>query len=217
MWQPVLRILFLFALLGGGPLCATPPTEVGVAPAGGTACEYVGVVSQDDAKFIVFGYLTKVRGLDDRVLFTDAEDRNEKTARFTFYSESKMTGRSLLGNLFVVQAAGTLTIYSRPDGNAAADFEKPSFADFRGTPVAFFKTEGQSTVIVTQPQRGLNMANFTVKQVAANPFETAGGPYQFGGEGREYRFSHSGAGEREPGEPVKATLWIAGHAIAVGP
>src|SRR5438128_1554415 len=84
--------------------------EVGT-PQGTRAFELIGQVDQNGEDFAGYGYLTHVAGLPDDQLFTGQGVHSEASARLTFYGPAKQTARSVISNVIVIDAVGTLQFY----------------------------------------------------------------------------------------------------------
>jgi hypothetical protein len=202
---------FSFAT-GGSPVNAAPQ-EVAAAPGGQNALEYVGKVDQDDRAFVAYGYLTHIDGLADSQLFSDPNNRNEATARFTYSATATMTGRSIIENIFAVNAAGILTVYfnQAPKG----DFKDPkTFAS--GVAIASYDFRAQSIINVTSPNTGLNTAIIEATQQNASAFKLENAEYVFGHPKLLHRYSHTGFGKRSNAEPPRAVIVVAGYAVVAG-
>jgi hypothetical protein len=187
--------------------------EVGAPTGGQNALEYVGKVDQDDRAFVSYGYLTHIDGLSDNLLFTDPNSRTEATARFTFSATATMTGRSIIENIFAVNAAGTLTVYfnEAPKG----DFKDPkTFAS--GVAIASYEIRAQSIINVTAPNTGLNTAILEATQQNASGFKLDNAEYVFGRPKMLHRYAHTGFGKRSNAEPPRAVIVIAGYAVVAG-
>src|SRR5688500_8406572 len=101
-------------------------TEIGGARPGGSAWEAVGRIEQHGSDFTAYGYLTYVAGLAEEQLYLEGGSplaRTEATARFTFFGNATLTSRSVLENLFVVNAEGEQTFYFSEQ--AGARFDRP--------------------------------------------------------------------------------------------
>ena len=147
-----------------GVVSQAGPGEVGVSTSL-TAWEFVGQTNQNGADFQGFGYLTHIDGLPDDALFTtsDPTAHSEATARFTYYTTAKLTARSVISSVFVINAAGTFNIYynDTPHG----DFNNP--ASFNsGTQIAALSVRYQDILNVQAPNKGLATGTADLKQSA---------------------------------------------------
>jgi hypothetical protein len=211
-WIAFTMLIVLWGMLsitsGISPAQAAPQ-EVAVPSGGQNALEYVGKIDQDDRAFVSYGYLTHIDGLSDNVLFSDPNNRTESTARFTFSSTATMTGRSIIENIFAVNARGTLTVYfnQTPKG----DFKTPTtFAS--GVAIASYAIRAQSIINVIAPDTGINTAIIEATQKDASAFKLENGEFVFGRPKLLHRYSHTGLGKRSNAEPPRAIIVVAGHA-----
>ncbi|RIK42370.1 MAG: hypothetical protein DCC55_09045 [Chloroflexi bacterium] len=187
--------------------------EVGVAPVGRNAVEFVGIVDQDGLNFSYYGYLTYIAGITDTLLFTDPISRTEATARFTFYGAANMTGRAIVDNLFNLNASGVITYYF--DETQGADFDDPS-SFTRGIAIASATTRFQNVLVVISPDRGIANGVAELTQTSTTPFELAGQSHQLGRNLMQQRFTYSGFGTRlEPTIP-RAEIVIAANGEVTG-
>src|SRR5438270_209704 len=83
-----------------GAAAASRP--VGELPDGGSAAEVVGHLDQNIDAMTGFGYLTRIRGLHESVLFAGARD--ESGARFTFAAKATVHERFLRGSMIAANA-----------------------------------------------------------------------------------------------------------------
>lgn len=136
-----------------------------------------------------YGYLTKVRGIDD--VFSGTP-HDETTALFTFFNEATTTEANIDGPLRINARDGTTTIYLN---SAPASFANPD--SFRsGTPIQTSSLHQQAVV---------DTAANTFTAVFANTITEAS---EFTLDGMEFRLGHKG-------QAFRATL--TGHLNAVAP
>lgn len=192
---------------------AATAAEIGIAPAGRNSMEFVGIVDQNGPQFSYYGYLTYIAGITQTLLFRDPISHTEATARFTFSGTSTLTGRSVVENLFNLNAAGTVTFYY--DETQGADFDDPSsFA--RGTAIATATTRFHNVLIVTAPNTGIANGEAELTQTVTTPFVVGGQSYQFGRNGLQQRFTYNGIGKRlEPTTP-RAVIVIGANGQVTG-
>ncbi len=192
---------------------AATPQEVGIPPAGQNAIEIIGKIDQNGLSFNSYGYLTRINGIPDDQMFTDPVNHNEATARFTYASTANLTARSVIETLFVLDAAGSTTIYynDQPKG----DFKDPkSFV--AGTTIATANERWQTVINVQSPDTGIATGISEFTEASANPFTLNGIDYQFGHANLILRSSFTGEGKRSDKILPKSVIIIAGNAVAVG-
>jgi hypothetical protein len=195
------------------PAAAQPDNQIAVAEPGATAFEFIGRLDQEGAEFRAYGYVTFVRGLPDALLFTDPANRSEATARLTFTASATMTGRTILGNIFVVDAAGELQVHVQ--ASPAGNFERP--ASFAGpSPVAVIGMRIQNILNVQAPDQGIATGETDSTQQSATPFTLAGMPYTFGRTGLRSRISFTGQGTRTDANLPRSFILLAGNAVVAG-
>ncbi len=204
---------------------ATAPPEapagevetIAVATDGGNAFEFVGEIDQRGGNFTIYGYLTRIAGLEPADLFTDADPANwsEATARFTFFGAAKLTTRSVVDNrLFVITAEGTVRFYFNPA--AGASFGAPE-SFFSGTAVSEAQIAVRNVLGTVAPDTGVTDGGGGLTLTTVTPFDLDGRRYQIGTPDGTYRVAFSGVGVRlEPTEP-RAVLAIAGYAVQTLP
>lgn len=190
------------------------PQQVGVAPLGQNAFEFIGRIDQNGFNFTGYGYLTHIKGLSDDQIYTSPAAASEDTARFTYVATATLTSRAILSDVFVINSQGTITFYfteSPPD----RDFNNPtSFAS--GTPIATGSMRYQDILLVQSSNRGLATGVSEVTQLSDTSFTLGGQSYQFGQSNLFYRFSTVGNGTRtDPGPPISFVL-LAGNAVTSG-
>jgi hypothetical protein len=217
---PFIAVLFVAAGLSlaffsstGQGSSAVTQTEIGIAPIGQNSTEFVGFVEQNGAQLSYYGYVTYIAGISETLLFRDPISHTEATARFTFHGTATVTERSVVNNLFNVNATGTITFSF--DETQGANFGNPaSFA--RGTAVASATTRFHNVLIVTAPNTGLATGEAELRQTAATSFLLAGQSYQLGRQGAQQRFTYNGFGTRlEPTLP-RAVIVIAANGQVTG-
>lgn len=191
-------------------------------PTGGIAFEVVGQVTNlppagagQPATSQQYGYLSLINGLTADQIFTTANPtlQNERTARFTFFTDA-ITERVISnGRLRIVNRVGTTTIYlhETPDG----DFNnRETFRD--GTPVLTMAYRQQVILDTGEGTSGVpGTGTFTVMNLldvsAANAFEIGGESYQLGRRRDQFRQFYSGA----PPAATPPSGVFAGYAVAI--
>jgi hypothetical protein len=206
------------ALSAGSSLVASTPAEaagdlVAEGAKGLTTLEFVARVEQDGTTLSGVGYLTSVARLDPASLFTDPDARSEATARFTATAAATLISRSVLDNVFVIDAEGALTI--RLPDPPGADFAQPdSFAT--GLVVAVYDFTLQDILTVIAPDRGIPTIAGDLRQRESAVFVLDGHRYRFGRPNLRLRLEATGLGVRTDAAAPRATLTIAGNVVTVG-
>lgn len=193
------------------------PTEIGVAPEGQNAIEFIGRIDQDMFNLTSYGYITYLGGLPSDLLFTEgtlAMMRDQTAARFTFMSEGTANGRSNFENIFAATTTATFNIYYN-ETPTNINFDNPdSFAT--GTLVASFDGRLYSMLNVQEPNIGVLLVHSDTTQVVAEPFTLIGQSYQIGHNNQIARFTLFGQGFRSSTDPLAATYNIAGDVLNLG-
>jgi hypothetical protein len=226
-------VLTLAILTSASPGTAKPGASgasvVGVAEIGQTVFEFVGRIDQDDRRiaqgepqFLVFGYLTRLAGLADEMLFVGPLDpRTAGTARFTFHGVGDLTARSIVidpatlePRIFTLNLVGQLRFYFNEV--PSADFSVPaSFA--AGQEIGAGDVQVQTVLTVYAPLVGMAQAWGEIRQTSAGSFFLDGRMHRFGRIGLTERLEASGHGARFP--PLTDTISIVdmvGNGAAVG-
>ena len=193
---------------------AAKPLVVGNAEHGETVLELVGRSQQDGNAVTHFGYLTRIRGLTDDLLFSDPSIRTEAKARFTFFATTTLTARHELGNIIATAAPGTLTIYfnETPSG----DFGDPgTFA--AGTPIATFSARFHNVLNVQAPDAGIISAVADLIQLGDDPFTLGGVRYYLGRRHLRERLSANGQATRTQVELPRSFFLWGGNVVILRP
>jgi hypothetical protein len=211
-----LAALLVAVALAGGPSSAQAAAPVvGVPAAGRTGFEFVSRVDQVGGHFTSYGYLTYIYGLNDSALFTDPINRNESTARFTFYSSITLTARSVISSVFVLDSIGTTTFYFDENPYGGTSFGNPSSFQ-TGAPIATFSGRYQDILNVQGPNVGIANGMGELTQLTAQPFVLLGQTYRLGQGGLAENLWFTGEGTRtDPISPNSITVG-AGHATVTG-
>jgi hypothetical protein len=167
--------------------------------------EVVGQSEQDENAVTHFGYLTRIRGLLDDLLFSHPSIRTEATARFTFFATTALTARHVLGNIIATVAPGTLTIYF--NGTPSGDFNTPgSFA--AGTPIATFSARFHNVLNTQALNAGIISGVADLTQLSSDSFMLDGVRYRLGRRHLRERLSANGQGTRtQVAPPQSFFLW----------
>ena len=110
----VFGIVIAVALMSGAAQAQGSPTEIGTAPDGQNAIEFIGHIDQSIFNLTSYGYITYVNGMPGELLFTEGTSpmfRDETAARFTFMSTGTANGRSNYQNIFAATTSATFNIY----------------------------------------------------------------------------------------------------------
>jgi hypothetical protein len=189
-------------------------TEVGSALAGQNAVEYVGRVDQDGANFISYGYLTRISGLTDTLLFSGTFPLvNETNARFTFYTTATLTSRYVISSVFVIDSVGTTVYYYNPSGGAHLS-DPASFAI--GQPIVTATVRAQNILNVQAPNLGVSTNLGEFAQTGASSFVLDGQTYQLGRVGLMERLFSTGEGTRTNAVIPQSFTVLSGNAIVTG-
>lgn len=194
---------------------AAKPLVVGNAQHGETVLELVGRSKQDGKAVTHFGYLTRIRGLPDDLLFSDPSIRTEATARFTFFATTTLTARHVLGDIIATAATGTLTIYfnETPSGG---DFGDPdSFA--AGTAIAIFSARFHNVLNVQATDAGIISAVADLIQLDSDSFMLDGVRYRLGHRHLRERLSANGQGTRTQVDPPQSFFLWGGNVVILRP
>lgn len=215
-------VRFLLAVVVASTLVACGDDEdgsvkggIGLPASGELAWKFVGRIDQDALKFTAYGFLTRIDGVDDALLFTTSGERNENSAIFSAVFETREASRSKLNNLTVVDVTGTATVYlnerpSRRFGDSA------SFA--QGTPVATADITGQNILSIDPQNRDKAVAAATAewRQTKAERFRLADRERQLGRVGLTERLTVSGPGVRTDPNAPSAFIEVAGTMTVTG-
>ena len=193
---------------------AASSIEVGSALGGQNAVEYVGRVDQDGGNFTSYGYLTRIGGLTDTLLFSGTIPFvNETNARFTFYTTATLTSRYVISSVFVIDSIGTTVYYYNPSGGA--HFGDPtSFAV--GQPIVTATVRAQNILNVQAPNLGVstNFGEFT--QTGVGSFILDGQTYELGRVGLMERLFSTGEGTRTNAVIPQSFTVLSGNAVVTG-
>jgi hypothetical protein len=150
-----------------------------------------------------------VVGLDPDELFLNVTTRSEATARFTASGVATVIGRSILGNVFSIDAEGQLAIYFQLSGGA--DFGQPaSFAS--GHRIALYAVRFQCINTVIAPNHGLFKLTADLQQLQADDFSIAGRRRRFGREHVRLRMQGQGSGIHDA---PRASLVVASNFVVI--
>jgi hypothetical protein len=180
---------------------------------GTSAFEFVGRIHQLGMDFALNGYVTQMAGLSAEALFSgyDPLARSEADARITLVGSATGSARSILENLFVINAGGTIDFYA---GSAGASFDDPdSFA--AGTIVASASGQVQDIINVQAPQQGIATGYGDISLDTTDPFEIDGQSHVIARTGARFRLSFTGQGALLDPETLEAVILIAGNGVLI--
>jgi hypothetical protein len=173
----------------------------------------VGRVDQEGVNFSSYGYLTYISGLDSAQLFSGAV-HSESYARFTYYATAPLTSRSVISNVFIINAAAPLiTIYY--NSYPAANFSNP--ASFTaGVPIATYQGRYQDVLNVQGPGAGIASNVGELRQLSVAPFTLGANSYQLGEVGLEQREWFTGEGTLLNPATPRSFIVGAGNVVVTG-
>jgi hypothetical protein len=166
--------------------------------------EFIGRSDQNGSTITHYGYVTHAAGFADAALFFDPVNRNETTARLTYFATTTLNSRHVLGNVITTASEpGTLTFFAR--SSPGATFGTPSsFA--QGTPVVALALRYYNVLTV----QGAN----TFGQQVGSAVATA----RAEGLGLQLRFAASGQGTLLVNDPANfASVFLVGGSIGTIP
>jgi hypothetical protein len=192
---------------------APSAVEIGVPMTGENALEIVGRVNQDGVNLDAYGYLSHIHGITDSLLFlpgTPPLNRNESNARFAYKSNTTLTSRYVISNVFVIDSAGPFVIYfnSSPYGN----FENPSSFD-DGTPIYMAAIRAHDVLNVQAPNLGIANGVAELRQGTATEFTLSGQPYRLERADLRERLVFTGQGIRTDAVTPKSITVGAGYVL----
>lgn len=198
------------ALTAGGivlPSAAAATSGPGSPTAkGATAFAFVGRIDQDGSDFRGYAYLTEVAGVPDEALFDGQIDRSEEVAQLTIAGDVTLERRSILGNVFVLDAVGSLAI--RLLDIPGADFADP--ASFTaGAVVARYSATLHDVLTVIGPNEGIPTLSGELDQTTAADFTLAGKRYRIGSRGTRLILDGTGHGVRTDPDAPRSNIDLA--------
>jgi hypothetical protein len=190
----------------------TGPRLLGMPAHGEHAIEVIGVLVQEGDALTGHGYLTRVSGLSDNVLFTGSSP-DEAGARFTFSAAAKVVSLSAHGAVFSSSGIGTIDFFLDRDGGG--DFGAPAtFAD--GTRIARYAARFQNVLTVIAPNQAVIALEGDLIQRQATAFSLDGGRYQLGRRRLRVRLGVHGLGTRTDATIPRAGFDVAGALVLAG-
>lgn len=195
---------------------AATARRVGSGPTDRHSVGLLMSVQQVGPNLVGVGYLTRVRGLTARQLFTTppAQSTNSprasdpRPARMTFYAEAKIESLSSLGDAISSQGGGRVRIYYQARGGASFD-DPSSFA--RGTLIATLAGSFQNDLTIVAPDTANVFMSADLTQSSARGF-TAGGQrrLRFGGPKYAWALRATGRGIRTDPATPRSELRLSG-------
>jgi plastocyanin len=192
-----------------------PATIIGGATDGNNALEYVGRLDQRGAELTMYGYLTHIAGLDDAQLFTDPDPTkwNEGTARFTFFSNGKVTSRALVvDQVIATTAEGSARFFLNDNGGGS--WEVPE-SFLSGTQIAGANVRVHDVLSVYETAKGIANGDASLVWTSDDPFAFDGKNYQLGKVGGKHRMTFSGLGTLQDPNGPRATISIGGSSVSI--
>ena len=210
----LLLFLALAVLFAGTARGGAHPATSAQASTRQTAFEYVGRIDQNGGSFVSYGYVTYLYGVDSSVLFTDPVLHDEAHARLTYYATASLTSRSVISDVFVLNASG-VTNFNFDYEYPGATFISPiSFV--HGATSGAFTMRNQNVLIVQSPAKGLATNNGEMVQTSSGSFSYGGHTYHFGEVGLPLNLWFTGQGTLTDPVTPKSFVVGAGNAIATG-
>ncbi len=179
------------------------------------AFEFVVTVHQRAFEFELYGILTRVAGIEPSLLFTtsDPTGRDSATGRLTLAGTLTGTSRTILEQVFDVNAVGNIGFYYNEAGGA----EPATPEAFQtGAQVATATARLQNVILVTAPQIGLANGSGDLEFTTSEPFTIAESTFQFRlGEPR-LRISWFGGGSLLDPDAPESIVQVAGQSWLAG-
>jgi plastocyanin len=192
-----------------------PPTIVGGATDGNNALEFIGRLDQRGADLTIYGYLTRIAGLETADLFTDPDPANwnEGTARFTLFGAFQITGRATIDEqVIAVTAEGTATFFVNESGGGS--FEVPE-SFLSGTQIAESNVRVHNVLSVYEPEQGIANGDAALVWTSNDPFVLNGENFQLGRPDGKHRLTFSGLGTLEEPDEPRASFAVAGNSVSI--
>jgi hypothetical protein len=191
---------------------ATGPRLLGMPAHGARAVEVIGALVQDGIDLSGYGYLTRISGLSDTLLYAGSSP-NEAGARFTFSAAAKVVSLSTRGSVFSATGIGTVDFFFDPDGGG--DFAAPAtFAD--GTRIARYAARFQNVLTVIAPNQAVIALHGELEQRQARAFQLDGRRYRLGRRRLRSRLEVNGLGTRTDATIPRAGFDVAGNIVLAG-
>jgi hypothetical protein len=195
-------------VLLGVPQAAAAATGIGAGPTDRRSLGFICQVDQVGATLAAYGYLTRVEGLSDALLFTrplppsgaDPSTADVEAARFVAVMQGALRSVTALGSAIEGHGRGTADIRLLPNGGARLG-EPATFT--AGSLLVRFVGQFQHHLAIDAPDRALSTFTADLTQRSARVFELEGRTYQFGKAGLPWSLRASGRGVRtDPATPA---------------
>jgi hypothetical protein len=185
--------------------------HVGNAKVGETATRLVGIIDQTQGSFTAYGFYTLIAGLSQSQLFSaPADPQIESNAFFTFYGTASLVQRTVVGNVFVLDVAGSLDHYYQE--SPASSFANPSsFAS--GVRIGTTEFALQDVLTQLAPAEGLAALEGQMTQVSSHPFRIGHRTFRFGKAGLKTQLIANGQGLESSHVPLVVRLSLAGSQL----
>ncbi len=211
----VMFVAFVVAANNHVAPAASADVEIGVAPLGETATEFVGRADQNGGNFVSYGYLTHIAGLTDTLLFSQVFTTDQSTAHFTYYATSTLTARFVISSVFIVDSVGMITYYYNPTPSVVVTFSDPtSFQS--GTPILTATVRFHDILNVQAANLGISTGVGEMIHFANSPFTIDNVTYRLGRVGLQERSSTTGEGTRTSLIGPQSFVVLAGNSIVTG-
>jgi len=205
------------AAFGSVPGAAADPTgtaaALGSGHVGETATRLVGVIDQKGGGFVAYGFYTLIAGLKQTDLFSAQTDPvSESKAFFTFHGTASLVQRAVIGDVFTLAVAGSLSHYYQR--SPASSFDNPdSFAS--GVKIGASEFALQDVLVALSANAGLATLEGRVTQVSSRPFQSGGRTIRFGRAGLKTQLTAQGLGAARSRTPLVVRLSLAGSQTVI--
>jgi hypothetical protein len=192
------------------------PRRIAVGRTDQRSIGFIVQMNQVGPSLTAFGFLTRVRGLDDGDLFTTPPARSSNDprsgdpgpARFTLFSENQVESLSKTGDVISTLARGEIRFFHRPAGGAT--FDDPS--SFRGgSEVASLEGLFQTHLALEGQDRALVTISADLKQRAARRLAIGDRVVRFGARRLPWSLEATGRGERTEPTTPRARFFLTGE------
>ncbi len=202
------------AAMGSGRVAAqadSSGSQPGIALPGENTIEFVAAIQQRGPTVQIAGYVTTLGGVPGSLLFDGAHplQRSETTARVGITGTGVSTARSQIGNLVVVNLAGTVQLVLL---NAGATFDDlTSFA--AGTTLTTARITFQNVITTHPPVSAITSGSGAMEIESTDPFILDGEPFVIGEPGLRYRLTLTGEVAMEDPAIQETTMFVVGNGV----